>query len=83
MILLKRKRGKTTMKDREEKIYNRIIKLKKGTKEQIYLAIKCEKILANESSKYTLEEKLNKIERIIKPKSCRESEYISSLYLYK
>lgn len=85
MILLKRKRGrgKTTMKDREEKIYNRIIKLKKGTKEQIYLAIKCEKILANESSKYSLKEKLNKIERIIEPKRYRESGYISSLYLDK
>lgn len=57
------------MKDREEKIYNTIIKLKRETKQQIYLAIKCEKILANESSQFTLEEKLNKIERVIKPRS--------------
>ena len=43
----------------------RIIELKKGSKEQIKLAIKCEKILANESTESTLEEKLNKIERLL------------------
>ena len=68
------------MKDREERIYDKIIRLKTGTKEQINLAIKCEKILANESSEYTLEEKLNKIERIIKSINC--GELITALFIW-
>lgn len=53
------------LKDKEKKIYDKILLLKRGTKDQINLSIKCEKILVNESSEYTLEEKLNKIERLL------------------
>ena len=37
-----------TLRDKEEKIYNELIKLKKGTKEEKMLALKCIGILGNE-----------------------------------
>ena len=65
------KKEEIDLKDREKMIYNTVIKLKNGTKEQIQLAIECEKILANESSEYSLEEKLDIIEQTIKTKGIK------------
>ena len=53
------------MNDKEKEIYTKIRELKKGNLEQKKLAIKCEKILADECSNKNLNEKLNMVISII------------------
>jgi len=53
------------MNYREIEIYDKILELRKGNEKQKEIAFKCEVLLADEYSKYSLEEKLKKIEDII------------------
>lgn len=53
------------MRDKEIKIYDKILLLRKGDEKQRKIAIECEKLLADECSRYSLDEKLEKIELII------------------
>ena len=52
-------------KDREKEIYEKIRELKEGNMSQRKVAIECEKILADECSNKTLNEKLDLIFEMI------------------
>ncbi len=54
------------VKDKEEKIYDEIMKLRKGTDSDRSLAFDCIGILGNESTEEKFESRLNIVEGMIK-----------------
>jgi len=53
------------LKDKEEQIYMKLLELKKGSLRARSLAFDCIGILGNESNQDSLEEKLNKVEKLL------------------
>lgn len=53
------------IKEKEDKIYNKIMELKKGDEKDRLVAFKCIGILSNESTSASLDEKLDIVSEII------------------
>ena len=53
------------LRDKEEKIYSEIMKLRKGTDKDKYLAFDCIGILGNESTVESFESRLIIVEKLI------------------
>lgn len=60
------------MKDRENSVYEKLRKLKNGSREDILLGFECERLLSDRFSKYTLEEKIEIIEKKLENQNIRD-----------
>lgn len=60
------------MKDRENIAYEKLRKLKKGSREDKLLGFECESLLSDRFSKYTLEEKIEIIEKKLEEQNIKE-----------
>ncbi len=53
------------IKDKEKRIYDQLMKYKKGTYDEKKLAFKCIGILGNESTSESFEKRLNTVDNLI------------------